>query len=89
MRSIIAILLILTVYTLVYYRLLVRHYYEKATQKKESAFGAVFSFPPYKLLPPPGRKYAKRYWYTLAVMLLCIVLAAYTGDFSFLKQLGS
>lgn len=89
MRTIIGLLLIMTVYVLVYYRLLIRHYYEQATSRKESTFGAVFSLPPYKLLPPVSRKYVKRYWYTLLLMVLCVALAAYTGDFGFLKQLVS
>ena len=89
MRTVIGILLIMTVYILVYYRLLIRHYYEQATAKKESTFGAVFSLPPYKALPEASRKYVKRYWLTLLLMFSCIALAAVTGDFGFLKQLVS
>ena len=88
MQTVIGILLITSVYILIYYRLLVRHYYEKAAQKKESTFGAVFSFPPYRILPPEGRKYAKRYWITLFIMIACISAAATQMNFTYLPAGG-
>lgn len=88
MQTAIGILLIASVYALIYYRLLVRHYYEKTTRKKESTFGAVFSFPPYRILPVEGRKYAKRYWLTLMIMVACVSAAAALMDFTYMPITG-
>jgi len=68
------ILLVIIGYVLIYYRLLVKHFYEEQHGVKESTFSALFSIPPYRRLSKPGRKYARRYW--VALVLLIIVLLA-------------
>lgn len=83
MKALIAVLLLMDVYMLVYYRLLVRFYYEKVADKKESAFGAIFSIPPYKILPERGRKYARRYWGAVSVMFLCVGALYALSDFQY------
>jgi hypothetical protein len=77
LRAVLGILLVVNSYVLIYYRLLVKHYYEEQHGVKENTFGALFSFPPYRRLSEPGRKYARRYWVALlllTLMLLAIVL---------------
>jgi hypothetical protein len=74
LRAMLGILLVVNGYVLIYYRLLVKHFYEEQHGVKENTFGALFSFPPYRRLSEPGRKYARRYW--AALVLLIIVLLA-------------
>jgi hypothetical protein len=77
MQTVLGILLIGCVYALVYYRLMVRHFFENATGRRESTIGALFSLPPYKVLPEHGRIYAKRYWIVVGILTACIVVLAY------------
>lgn len=74
LRAMLGILLVVNGYVLIYYRLLVKHFYEEQYGVKENTFGALFSFPPYRRLSEPGRKYARRYW--VALLLLTVVLLA-------------
>ncbi len=69
-------------YVLVYYRLMVKHHYERAHGVREGAFWTLLSFPPYARLPEAGRKYARRYWVALAVLAGCVAALATTADFS-------
>ena len=87
MEAIIVVLIIADLYALLFYRLMCRHFYEKEQGVKESAFAAIFSLPPYKLLPERARKYHKRYWIALALMMLMIVILVQTRDFSYLANL--
>jgi len=89
LRTWLGFLLVINGYVLIYYRLMVRHYYEEHHQVKESTFGALFSFPPTRRLPERGRRYARRYWVSLALMVLILLLAAMLGDFSFWKQMSA
>jgi len=68
--------MVLDVYVVVYYRLLVRFYYQKATQRRETALGALFSFPPYRVLPRQGRRCVQRYWISMLVLIVCVLLLA-------------
>lgn len=86
MRVFLAIALLLDGYAIVYYRLLVKFYYEKQHGVRESTFGALFSFPPYKALPEKGRKYARRYWVAVGILVLCVTALAYLSDFSYLAH---
>lgn len=82
MRLVVGIVLVIDVYVIVYYRLLVKHYYEQAHDIKEGAVGALFSLPPYSRLPAKGQRYARRYWLAVAVLVACIGVLAATTDFS-------
>lgn len=86
MRALLAVVLLLDLYAVVYYRLLVKHYYEKTSGVRESGFAVVFSLPPYSALPEKGRIYARRYWIAVAVMLGCIGLVAWSTDFDVFRQ---
>lgn len=81
MRTFFALVLVASAYVVIYYRLLVRHFYEKQHHLKESTFGAIFSFPPYKALPEPGRKYARRYWVAVGVMVGAVIVLTVLADF--------
>lgn len=87
MEMLLVIMVIVDLYALLFYRLMCRHYYEKEQGVKESAFAAIFSLPPYKLLPVNARKYHKRYWIALGLMMLIIVILVQTRDFSYLANL--
>lgn len=83
MRNLIGALLICNVYIIIYYRLMLRYHTEQYTGRKESTFGAIFSFPPLKLLSGKARKYVKRYWIAIGVMLLGVGYLASTSTFHF------
>lgn len=83
MREALAIVMIISGYVVIYYRLMVRHYYEQHNNLKESTFGALFSLPPPgKRLSENGQKYAKRYWIAVLVLITSVVLLALLTDFS-------
>jgi hypothetical protein len=89
MKSILGAIMLLNVYIIVYYRLMVRHYYEQAMNAKESTFGALFSLPPYKSLPEKGKKYARKYWLAILLMFCCIGYLALTSQYSAISALAS
>jgi hypothetical protein len=89
MRGFLAGVLVVSAYVVIYYRLLVRHYYEKQFGVKESNFGAIFSFPPYRALPDAGKKYARRYWIAVSIMVSCVVTLAVMTDFSVWRHISS
>jgi len=76
LRTMLGILLVVNGYVLIYYRLLVRHFYEEQHGVKESTFGALFSFPPYSRSPELGKKYARRYWMALALLVSLLLVSA-------------
>ncbi len=80
MKTLLGVVLFADVYILVYHRLLVRHYYEQATGRHESVFGALFSLPPYSALPPEGRRHARRYWMAAGVMVAAVATLAVLTD---------
>ena len=73
------ILLVVNGYVLVYYRLLVRHFHQERSGVKEGTFAALFSFPPQQL-SESGRKYARRYWVTLALLVAVLLASAFVKD---------
>ncbi len=77
LRTALGILLAVNGYMLIYYRLLVRYFYEEQHGVKEGTFGALFSFPPYSRLPKLGKKYARRYWMALALFISVLLVSAY------------
>lgn len=81
MRTFIGILLVMSGYVVIYYRLLVRHFYQQQYNVKETTFGALFSFPPYRRLDALGQKYARRYWVAVALMVSCLIALAVITDF--------
>lgn len=86
MRTLLGILVVIVVYVIVYYRLMVKYYYEREHGVRESIFGALFSFPPYSLLPDKGRIYARRYWVAVAALLAIIAILVAITDFSRFAQ---
>jgi len=81
-KALLWIVVFLDVYVLVYYRLLVKHHYQKAHGVNEGTFWILLCFPPYARLPVAGRKYAHRYWVALGVLVGCVIALAMTADFS-------
>jgi hypothetical protein len=82
MKTLIALVLIIDVYVIIYYRLLVSFYYQKTANVKESALGAMFSLPPYSALPAKEKKYVWRYWAAVAVLLICMASLARLVQFN-------
>ena len=80
LRMVLGILLVVNGYVLIYYRLLVRHFYEEQQGVKESTFGALFSFPPYQRLPELGKKYARRYWVAIALLVSLLLVSAFVKE---------
>ncbi|MDH3309861.1 MAG: hypothetical protein OEN49_06585 [Gammaproteobacteria bacterium] len=89
MRALLGALLVVSAYVVIYYRLLVKHFYEKHLGVRESTFGALFSFPPYRVLPEAGKKYARRYWVATAFMVSCVVALTWLTDFSAWRNLDA
>lgn len=85
MRNSLGVLLVVSGYVVIYYRLLVRHFYQQQYNVKETTFAALFSFPPYGRLDDLGKKYAKRYWVAVAAMISCLLALAYVTEFSVFK----
>lgn len=88
LRAVLGILLVVNVYVLIYYRLLVKHFYQEQHGVKESTFGALFSFPPYRRLSVPGRKYAQRYWIALFLLITVLLASALMKEGSIWPTLG-
>jgi uncharacterized membrane protein HdeD (DUF308 family) len=80
LRTMLGIALVINGYVLIYYRLLVRHFYQEQHGIKESTFGALFSFPPYARLSELGKKYARRYWVTLALLIVILLISAFVKE---------
>ena len=81
MKNLIVLVLFLDVYAIVYYRLLVRWHYEQQSGARESALGVLFSFPPYTVLADRGRQYVRRYWFAVAIMVLCVAMLVHLTEF--------
>ncbi|WP_126456983.1 hypothetical protein [Sulfuriflexus mobilis] len=86
METILAIIILLDAYAIIFYRLMVKHYYEKENNTKESNFGAIFSLPPHSKLSDKGKHYSKRYWLAIGVLAICIALLIPGRDFSALTN---
>ncbi|MBM3565451.1 MAG: hypothetical protein FJX42_04985 [Alphaproteobacteria bacterium] len=78
METALGILLVASLYLLVYYRLLVRWFLDQDSGVKETVFAALFTPPPWGRLSPLGRKYAKRYFAVLATIAVLFGIAALT-----------
>lgn len=80
MRIVAALLLIFSVYLAVYYRLMANFYATQQSGIKKSAFVVLCSFPPYRHLPDKGKKYARRYWISLLILFVCLMLVTFLPD---------
>ena len=89
LRTALGILLVVNGYVLIYYRLLVKHFYEEQHGVQEGTFGALFSFPPYSRLPELGKKYARRYWMALALLVGMLLVGALVREGTVWSTIGS
>jgi len=87
-RNALGVILVVSGYVVIYYRLLVRHFYQQQFNVRESTFAAIFSFPPYGRLDELGKKYARRYWVAIAVLVICLLALAYVSEFSAFKLMS-
>jgi len=87
-RNALGVILVVSGYVVIYYRLLVRHFYQQQFNVRESTFAAIFSFPPYGRLDDLGKKYARRYWVAIAVLVICLLALAYVSEFSAFKLMS-
>lgn len=85
METILAIVILIDAYAIIFYRLMTKHYYEKENNIVESNLGAIFSFPPHSKLSAKGKRYSRRYWIALGVLVTCVVLLIPGRDFSALN----
>jgi hypothetical protein len=89
LRTALGFLLVVNGYVLIYYRLLIKHYYEEQHGVKEGTLGALFSFPPYRRLPELGRKYARRYWMALVLLISVLLLSTLVRENAVSSTIGS
>lgn len=81
-------LVVADLYLIVYYRLMVGHWREKATGRKESGLLAVISYASREDLPAEGIKYYRCYWYAVGALAALVLfgtamrLAAIRAAFS-------
>jgi hypothetical protein len=74
MDILLVVLILADLYLIVYYRLLVGHWREKASGKKETGFLVAVSFPSRDGLPDEARKYYWRYWCAVAALVVLLVV---------------
>lgn len=86
METFIGIIIMIDAYAIVYYRLVVKYYYESENDVKESNFGAIFSFPPHSKLSDKGKRYSKYYWIAVAILFFCVALLVPGRDFTALQS---
>lgn len=81
LETLFGLLLLIGLYVLVYFRLMVRFFQSRASEHPQKTFAALLSVPPYRGLDEKGKRYARRWWYTLLLMTAIIVLLAFRLDF--------
>ncbi len=86
METLLGVIMIIDVYVIVYYRLMVKHYYQQEKNTRETAFAAIFSLPPHSQLSTTGKQFSRRYWFALIVLFGCILILVSTRDLSRLVQ---
>ena len=86
MRGAFALLLLLCVYFVVYYRLMANFYAQQQSGIKKSAFIVLCSVPAYRHLPDKGKKYARRYWMALLVLFMSLMLVTFLPDAATIKS---
>jgi hypothetical protein len=76
MEPLILSALVANIFAIVYCRLMLGHYRERATGERDSGFIAVVSYPSRHGLPEEGLRYWRRYWWALACLIaqVCVVL---------------
>lgn len=68
MDALIFFLILADLYLIVYFRLMVGHWRERATGRRESGLLAAISYASRDGLPPEGLKYFRRYWYAVGAL---------------------
>jgi hypothetical protein len=81
-KAVLWTVIFLDVYVLIYYRLLIKHHYQRAHGVNEGTFWILLCLPPYARLPAAGKKYVHRYWVALGILIGCVIALAMTADFS-------
>jgi hypothetical protein len=67
--------LIANIFALVYFRLMVGYYRERATGERDSGFLAAISYPSRRGLPEEGLRYWRRYWWAIAALAVLVTAA--------------
>ncbi len=80
LESVLGGLLLISVYVLIYFRLMVRFHHARVNAKKERSFLAVLTVPPYRNLDDKGKTYARRWWHTLLFMTVIVGALAMRVD---------
>ncbi len=74
MDSLFMALIFANLYLIVYYRLIVGHWREKATGRKDSGLLAAISYASRENLPADGIKYYRRYWYAVGALAALVLV---------------
>jgi hypothetical protein len=71
-------LILANLYLIVYYRLMVGHWREKATGRRESGLIAAISYASREDLPADGMKYYRRYWTAVGTLAALVLVGTAT-----------
>ncbi len=86
METLLGFIIMFDTYAIIYYRLMVKFYYQNENNIQESNFSAIFSFPPHSKLSTKGKRYSKRYWIAMAILLVSVALLIPGRDFSAMQD---
>ncbi len=86
MENLLGFIIMVDAYAIIYYRLMVKYYYQNENNKTESNFAAIFSFPPHSKLSAKGKRYSKRYWIAMIILLTCVALLIPGRDLSAIRD---
>lgn len=88
-ETVLGALLLISLYVLIYFRLMVRFHHARVSEKKERSFLAVLTVPPYRTLDDKGKAYTRRWWYTLLCMTVIVGVLATRVDFKHVPRAAS
>lgn len=74
MDTLLFVLILADLYLIIYFRLMVGHWRERATGRRGSGLMAAISYASRDGLPPEGVKYFRRYWYAVGVLAALVLV---------------
>jgi hypothetical protein len=76
--TLIFVVILADLYLIVYFRLMVGHWRERATGRRESGLLAAISYASREGLPPEGLRYFRRYWCAVGALVVLVLVGTAT-----------